>query len=398
MLFSKTSRAFLSLGLGLALTSSQPSFASGTGELTPAKIRQIRKTNKSFKDCQKAALDEQKGGRSPAAESRFRTALESCRERFPGAGLYIECKRRAVRTTTTGRDTETSAAGHKEKLGECRKYLTAAAFDPDASLPFFVEGGQLYFAGIGLNRTSANAALDPPNFDCERLKNAMQDPGKTQHLLFGNDPRAFDGLRELTPDDLGQLLGVTVERKTKAAGAKGKGKKGDGKRPRPEMRGQNTTGLGRLYGELGRGGLVYLPLAPCDFDGEPGPRYSGLSSWYLIDNAAQTATPLFGIAYFTGDAKLTTAELTAELREQLGADGFRTTRKNRQVQFVSNHPLERFDPEGDPRDLCAPPRPHRFVGVIQTVAGKPDLPEYVLLANTKNLCEFGDRLARRLLK
>ena len=44
------------------------------------------------------------------------------------------------------------------------------------------------------------------------------------------------------------------------------------------------------------------------------------------------------------------------------------------------------------------PRQHRFVGIVQAHKDKPNKPEYLILANVKNLCDFGDRLAKRLVQ
>lgn len=359
--------ACLSLGLGLSLQA-PPSYAKKSG-LTPAKVRQATKDRKSYENCRKDAVSQLRRG--TLSKRQFEATLTTCKENFPGASLYIACKKSAIRTA------KAKSVAEEDAAGQCKRYLTATAFDPAEPVPFFVESGQLFFAGIGLNRSQPTTSLAPPNFDCARLKAAAADPKKAQHLLFGNHPRAFAGLAEQTAKGLSNLFRVSKAPKT----------------------GTEIPGFGRFYGDLkGNSGISYFPTAPCDFEAESGDLYAGLSAYYLLDQASSSVTPYFGIAYYRADqTKLTTQKLTQDLIRSLGGS-FKAIAKNRQVTFITESSIAETDDEQDPKNLCRQPRPHRFVGVVQGQKNAPNRPEYVILANVKNLCDFGDRLGKRLVE
>ena len=119
---------------------------------------------------------------------------------------------------------------------------------------------------------------------------------------------------------------------------------------------------------------------------------------YLIDHGASSVTPYFGIAYYKGDQRrVTTAKLIQALLRTLGPT-YKSTPKNDYVTFIAAANLTEVDDEQDPKNLCKQPRQHRFVGIVQAHKDKPNKPEYLILANVKNLCDFGDRLAKRLVQ
>ena len=66
----------------------------------------------------------------------------------------------------------------------------------------------------------------------------------------------------------------------------------------------------------------------------------------------------------------------------------------KQSRIISNHKIRAFDSEGDPFNLCRQPRKHDFIAMIR----KQDKthPQYLLLANLKNLCSYGDHAAKAL--
>ena len=343
---------------------------SRRAKLTPAKIKQIKKTNKSFKQCRKDALAQlKKGGMS---KERFALALSSCQEKFPGASLYTQCKRKALLNARR------QNISPEQELFRCRRFLLAASFDPKERLPLFVHNGQMYFAGSGMNRTTPLRSLPPPNFNCSRLNAVARNPEKAQYILFGNHPRTFAGLAGLPGPALRKLLHY---------------------RAAPRKQGQHVPGLGQLYGSpLNPSGALFFPTAPCDFEGVLGKMFSGISTYYLIDSASSSATPYFGIAYFKKDQKTARTEhLVRGLLRQLGKN-FQVIRKNPLASFVAAAPLNETDEEQDPKNLCAAPRLHRFVGVVQARRENPSRPEYLILANIKNLCTFGDRIGKRLTR
>jgi hypothetical protein len=278
-----------------------PVFAKKS-KLSPATIKQIKTSRKSFENCRKDALKQLKKG--SISKKKFEVALNACTENFPGASLYTTCKKSAIKTALSNNTTAAKA------IEECKRFLLAASFDDRNPVPFFVNTGQIYFAGIGLNRAMPSAALDPPNFDCERLESVARDPAKAQYFLFGNHPRTFTGLAEKKGKVLMQTLKLKGE---------------------PGEKGADVEGFGRVFGDpKGKSGVVFFPTAPCDFDAEPGEIYAGLSAYYLLDQQNSGITPYFGIAYYKqGQEKITTQKLVEGMIKELGRASKRSRRTRR---------------------------------------------------------------------
>ncbi len=339
------------------------------GGLTPAKVKQIKKVRKSFENCRKEALEQLKLG--AVSRKKFEVALNTCKENFPGASLYITCKKQAIKSS------ENKNIPADQAIEQCKRYLLAATFDPDEPVPFFVEAGQVYFAGLGLNRTLPAAALNPPNFTCEKLQSVVRNPEGAQYILFGNHPRAFAGLAEKKGPDLLKVLKIT----------------------KPSPKGVEVTGLGKVFGDPKTAqSVVFFPSASCDLESDPGSIFSGMSAYYLLDSAGSSVTPYFGIAYYKAEqTKVTTAKLLQSLVHLLGTN-FKTYTKNNVVTFVAASNVSETDDEQDPKNLCRQPRAHRFVGVVQGQKDDAKKPEYLILANVKALCDFGDRLGKRFVE
>jgi hypothetical protein len=356
----------LALGLAAAAVSAGPASAKNT-KLTPAKVKQIKKARKSFDVCRKEALSELKAG--AATKKKFALMLDTCKERFPGASLYISCKKAAMKTA------EAKSAAPDGTIAQCKRYLVAASFDPDVPLPVFVEQGQLYFAGVGLNKPAPLASLSPPNFDCESLAAVADNPSSAQYFLFGNHPRTFAGLADLKGPALAKTLRFT----------------------KPAAKGVDVAGFGRVFGDpKTSSGVVFFPSAACHFEADTGDTFAGISAYYLLDGPADTATPYFGIAYYKQEQKaVTTPKLVAGLLKELGS-AYKSYSKSSQVTFIAAASVSETDDEDDPKNLCRQPRQHRFVAVIQSRKDAPNQPEYMLLANVKNLCDFGDKVGKRL--
>ena len=104
-----------------------------------------------------ARTPSQAQGRQDFTQKKFEVSLTACRESFPGADLYVTCKKQAIRAA------KTKNIAQDEAVSQCKRYLVATQFDPDAEpVPFFVEAGQVYLhAGIGLNAPMPSTALNP---------------------------------------------------------------------------------------------------------------------------------------------------------------------------------------------------------------------------------------------
>lgn len=338
-------------------------------KLSPAKILQYKKTTSSFESCRKLAVTQLKQG--AISQSKFEIALRQCKENFPGADLYVNCKKSAIKAAKSK-----NIAPDKAVL-QCRRYMVAASFDAENPMPIFVEGGKVFFAGVGLNHQSTPVtAVNPPNFDCDRLKSLAKNPDQAQYLLFGNHPNKFAGLSSLQGPDLAKKLGIK----------------------KPSKEGNLVAGLGKVIGNpKDKNAVVFFPSASCDFDSELGDLYSGVSTYYLIDSQGSTITPYFGIAYFKQGQKATTTEKSIQAMIRALGGTFKTFEKGDNVTFVAADNVSETDDEQDPKNLCDQPRVHRFVGVVQARKDDPTAPEYILIANIKNLCDFGDRLSKRLV-
>jgi hypothetical protein len=345
---------------------SAPAWAKKS-KLTPAKVKALKKDRKSFEACRKDALSQLKSG--SVTKKKFEVLLNGCKENFPGASLYISCKKAAIKTAAT------KNISPDEEVEQCKRYLLAASFDPNTPLPVFVDQGSIYFAGIGMNKPAPVQNLNPPNFDCEALANVARNPSSAQYFLFGNHPRMFTGLADLKGALLAKILKFT----------------------KPNPKGVDVQGFGRVFGDPKESsGVVFFPSAACNFDADLGDTFSGISSYYLLDGASSAVTPYFGIVYYKQDQKaVTTPKLVQGLLKELGSS-FKSYSKNSQVTFVAAASVTETDDEEDPKNLCKQPRQHRFVAVVQGRKDAPNSPEYMLLANIKNLCDFGDRMAKRL--
>jgi hypothetical protein len=359
------------------LSSTLPSslLAAPVEGLTPATVKRIKTANANYKECQQAAITALNS--KLINQVKFNAAVDACRERFPAISLYSQCKRDAVAAAAA---TKKDPA---EALAACKKLLVAASFDREQPVPFFIHEGQLFFGGVGMNKVQSAATLDPPNFDCDRLNKSILNPLEAQYILFGNHPKVFKGLGPLSIDNLAKTL--QIENPAKANSKKGAA----------------TGGFGRVFGSLDKeNSTVFFPAAACDFDGQLGRAFSGLSAYYLIDKGSGEVTPYFGIAYYRPGVKdLTTKDLVTRLIETMnaGGTGYHAIIKNDTTAFVANSDFTEYDDEKDPRNVCKEPRANSLIGIVQAAKDNPARPRYLVVANVKNLCEYGDRLASRLL-
>jgi hypothetical protein len=338
----------------------------GQTTLKPAKVKEIQKISQSYSGCTSAATTLVAAKKMTVQELPL--AFERCRDKYPSAGLFLDCKKNAL-AKSKGRALDPAA------LAQCTALLTAATFDGLDSDPVFTTRSDAYFAGLGMNQELKLTEMDLPNFTCEKLISAFQDvPKNAQHILFGNHPLMF-------------LQGAEQAKYIKSLTALSSKKAKDAKF-------SDIPGFGRLFGDShGKQSIVYFPSASCDFRGNLGATYSGVSLYYLPDTKRQTATPYFGVAYYRRNQKaLTTPKLVAELLLRLGSR-FKAYSKNEQTVFISAAPFSEVDQERDPRNICMQPRPQQFVAVIYSAKDDVNVPEYLLLANIKNLCEYGDRQA-----
>lgn len=374
--FKYTLAAFSTTVTLLAALFSAPLQAAPIEGISPGTVKKIRAANADYKECQQAAITALNS--KLINQVKFKAAIDTCRERFPAISLYGKCKRKALKSANSGKGKPAAA------LEECKKLLVAASFDKDQPIPFFTREKQLFFAGVGLNKSSSAVILDPPNFDCDRLNKALVNPLEAQYILFGNHPKMFSSLENLSGDDLARAMRLdSVTRGTRKNGV-------------------GTKDFGRIFGNLeSRNATVFFPTAACDFDGQLGKLFSGLSAYYLLDKKSGEVTPYFGIAHYRPrissiSTKTLVSQLIATLNE--GGSGYKAVIKNDTTAFVTNAAFTEYDDEKDPRNLCKAPREHSLLGIVQAAKENPARPRYLVVANITNLCEYGDRLAARLVE
>ena len=106
-----------------------------------------------------------------------------------------------------------------------------------------------------------------------------------------------------------------------------------------------------------------------------------------------------GITFYH-ESKAPQVNETIELLKKRFGEGYMVTESRRQKGFVyiARAPLNEFDSEGDPRNLCKQPRTHEFLSAIKIAEAKNLVIDYILVANIKNLCAFGDAFLSKLFK
>jgi len=357
------------LFLGLALCQITPVFAAKSKKdaLLPTTAEKINQVTTDYAACRKAALKKYKKHQRGSVKKE----LKSCDTRFPTAALFKDCKSSALQRF---RNNKTSA---ENALKYCELILAASTYDPAELVPANLVAGKVFYAGIDLEEPLVFKDQAVPNFDCSRLQETFDGFHPPEFVLFGNRPSLFAPLANLSKKELSQAL---------------EGKRFKGKDPYFRV-----ADFGRIYG-LGENEekIVFFPAASCSFNGDPGQNFQDHKIYYLVDEKEKSLAPYFGISFFKPLAdNLDSANLVEKLRKRLGPK-FKITKKKNTAFFVSEFPLGDFDSEGDPQNLCKTPRSHRRIGVVKNRDNDPTKPEYVLVANIKNVCEFGDKLAERL--
>ena len=347
--------------------------AQAKGRLSPTTKKNIRESNLSFKNCRRDALKLMKEGK--LSPKRFKARLTGCKERYPGASLFINCKKEALKSHKNDKNTL------KKALRECKKLLVAAVFEPTKPLPFFVQNNQQYFAGVGFNKPITDKELDLPNFDCSKLKSLLNETEKAEYFLFGNHPSLFLGFQNHSPGKIKQLL------------------KTPGKPP-PD--GHFVPNLGKIFGSPGAGGkkstALYFPSGSCVFDGPMGTHFTGLSTYYLIDKKRSRFIPYFSIAFYHPEFKtLSVRTASQQLLDMLnasqsggGGKALKMFSQKEDMNLIAPEKIKEFEEEGDPMNVCAQPRAHQTIAVLKGRGGTAEQLEYIILANIKNLCTFGD--------
>lgn len=322
--------------------------------------------------CRQDVLAQAEKG--PPKGTNLKLSLAGCRDRFPAAAAFDDCKDGAKKTA------ELDKLHGRQALRQCKKSAETLQLSPNNPLPLILAGGKVYFGGIGLNVPTNLQGLTIPDYSCKSFDKSAKAPQDAEYFLFGNHPRWFSRFAPLTSAEMGRLLAT-----------------------KPGVLGNDgvlVDDFGKLFGPLSSSdSLVYFPMGSCSFTSSPGKALSGMNVYYLLDYESQNAIPYFGIAFYK-DRKYVprVKELEARLLNLLnrgGGEKYQIAAHSKDTVYFASDLLKEFDDEGDPKNVCITPRRHDVIAGIKRRTGKLDYPEYVMVANVKNLCRFGDLLSRR---
>jgi len=333
-----------------------------------------------YQQCRQRALSRSQKLPKDRRARFLKSAVTQCREQYPAIAVLQECKREAFRAYRNHKEYLKSA------LEQCHVEYRQFVFNPALAIPIKVHKNDLYFAGIGLNfpfpiSQFAKPSRESPqrrigNFNCQTLTEVYSRDKLPEHILFGNDLKLYRPFQNVEPEMLRQaIISQSV-------------KEGD-EWIHPDW--------GLLSNDKDKGGLShFFPVSYCHFDRDLGNLYKDIKIYYFLERERRAIIPYFGVAFFQPAAQITSDDLMAQLRKELGGD-FQIQREIGSFQIAAAHPIDEVDSEGEPFNLCRHPRKHDKIAVI--ARHKDSLhAAYFLLSNLDNLCKHGDQLASRFLK
>ena len=384
MIYLKTLRPKLrSLCKGViwTLSISICTLATAKDQVKQVKVNKS-KPNTSYKNCRKQAIKRLKPLKDNKLHSRIlKESLQRCKEKTPAVAVLKQCQKEAVRAYADNRDYLKTA------LKECKGIYKSFEFNGKKPLPLKMQGDLAYFGGIGLNsnrriqqqsKESPDADLNRiGNFDCGSLEDIFYADKSPEYVLFGNSPNAYFPLSNRSLRDLSKELKMKLLKKKSY------------KKKHPFF--------GRIYYEARTKRFSnYFPSSSCQYSSDNLGIYEALQVQYLVDKEKKIATPYFGVAFYGAQSKVKTKSLIKKLRAELGED-FILTKSKSGLDLLSKAKIGAFDYDGDPWNLCQPPRQHNWLAAIQSEK-KTGRTQYLVLANIRSLCRFGDRMASRYLK
>lgn len=350
---------FLFLGICFANNSLSKS------KISAGSRRSIKEGNRNYKKCRVSAVRKLKKGLVPPEE--FKAIIRDCQERYPASSLYINCKKKTVL------EFKGQVQKIKTKLARCRKLLSAVLFNSQKPLPLAIIDKKQYFAGIGFNHPISLKDLNMPNFDCSKLRTIFDDLNSAEYILFGNEPFVFTNFNKWKPQRFRKKF----------------------KLPRDIKKdGYYIKGLGKFFGKLKeKTGNLYFPSGRCVFKGALGRFFTGLSVYYLLDETKKQLIPYFSAAFYKPGLTLRRKRMAKKIMNVLkkgGAGSYKVTKKGKGSTFIAREPLQIFDEEGDPRNVCAKPRSHDMIVALKGRKDNSTFLDFLIVANIRNLCEFGD--------
>lgn len=339
---------------------------------------QIKTSNKNYLKCRTGAAELMRTGK--LSSKRFKAKLKSCQEKFPGASRYVNCKKNAAKKFK-GDAKKLSMAARK-----CKEYLMLSVFQNKDAVPFNFDSMGSFFAGIGFNSDIDAKDLNLQDFSCNKVKAAMMTPDSAEFFFLGNHPKAFKNFQVWNKNQFRKLYDI---------------------RTSPPADGLNLLGFGKLFGNIEElNASVYFPTTSCVFEKDLGSIFSGLSTYYLIDHKNKKLSPYFSIAFYqpeNPESNISTLQTTLlkRLNSTMGQSNksqYQLVHEAHNKLFFATSEIKTFDKEGDPHNICMPPRKHKYLAIIKKRNDQPTFAEFILVANVKSFCDFGDRLSTQSLK
>ncbi len=333
-------------------------------------IKDITKASRGYKACIKQAKIEiirlRKVGKYKPAKKR--ESISACQEMYPAAVDYRGCKKKASKLIKTK-----SPKAAKAALRQCRKNLKKETFNIGRLTPFDASAakGRITFAGIGLQKRIPINALPPPGFECNHLNEVIASKNGAIYALFGNDLQQFTKAR--------------LNRIRKNYG--------------PFTKKGSHSYLDRykvMYEAEGSKVSTYFPLGSCSYNRNLGKRYEALKVYYLLDLRKSIAIPYFAVAFYNEKTKGKSPLVIESLLKELGKDYSASDGIRGSNTWIHENKLQGLNSEKGPFNICKPLESHKYVGMTHKARKNSEKLDYLLLANIRNLCDYGVRHFSRI--
>jgi len=320
-----------------------------------------------YESCRKRILDNWRS--KQINDATVRNEIKKCDDNFPLASYLTKCRQDVLRMKAQDKDTQ------KRALEDCLDQAKAVGVGINSKFPASKMGNQVLFAATSFVPKSGQFSA-PPNFDCADVAQSISYGTGGQYLLFGNQLATFSSFSATAQ----RLIEKVTKQKPTQDGPGGN-------------KYWNVDKLGRLYeGEKASEPALYFPSIGCSYMGKLGPQYESVELHYLLNYRRREAYPYFGIAFLRKGAVTDETDFEALMVEALSSSKI-SRDKRRGLTIFSKTPLK-FDKDGDPKDVCASPRSHDYIGMIKSASPSNSGDGYIVVASVKNLCDFGDIMTR----
>lgn len=332
----------------------------------------------AYKQCRKKVIAESASQTNPKLRRQLiKRGSSNCKKRYPKISNLIGCRKKALKDNIYGKNDLYLA------LKACMTTYELQPARTSTTNPLTLDGKTLWFSNINLSEARSFSPLkkksggtpSKPNdaLDCTNVYQVLKGTSKPEYILFGNDPRSFQSLRKKTFKSL--LKSLKINRKKKRS-----------KTLNPY--------LGQLVWHKKSSSLAaYFPVAACSVTQKQRGNFQDIKIYYLLDKKKSVGLPYFGIAFYQSQDRVSPSRIIWNLKKILGTGYIHKPIAN-DIQAVSRGEITEFDYEGDPFNMCKAPRTHSIIATVKPNKSKKHT-DFVLVANIRNLCHYGDTMAKR---